>query len=109
MTLAASSKYPCSRPATFAEYSEGRILGAPLVNSSGTDVCFVGPGGSAKHPLAHGTLGHLKPVVMPGDKFDGSCQMAAMAGTKMVMCVYPMDRVRKQPSLATFGVGRRLV
>ena len=38
MWRAAASKFPCSRPALYDEYAEGRILGLPERNVAGAEV-----------------------------------------------------------------------
>lgn len=114
MHQTAQQKYPCSRPATFEEYVSGRIAGLPKVNMSGFDACFVGPG-SAVVPqknggACHDTLGYRKKVVLTGDDFDGrTTDTGAMWGEKSVVAVVPVERFRKQPSLATFGQLRGLL
>lgn len=106
MAHAASSKYPCSRPATLDEYVEERIVGIPLRNETGRDVTFIGRGSTHQHLGNTNTLGAQKCVVAPGDELDGTCGMSAVHGRKCALCVYPVDRLKKQQSLTQFGLAR---
>eukprot|EP00416_Gambierdiscus_australes_P045561 CAMPEP_0171094064 /NCGR_PEP_ID=MMETSP0766_2-20121228/39759_1 /TAXON_ID=439317 /ORGANISM="Gambierdiscus australes, Strain CAWD 149" /LENGTH=249 /DNA_ID=CAMNT_0011552611 /DNA_START=47 /DNA_END=796 /DNA_ORIENTATION=+ len=106
MLHAASSKYPCSRPATFDEYAEGAILGLPPRNNTGLDVVFVGPGATGCELFHTNTLGAQKVIVPPGDAFDGTWGTASFFGRKCVLCVHPVERVKRQRSLAQFGLAR---
>uniref|UniRef100_A0A7S4V1H5 Uncharacterized protein n=1 Tax=Alexandrium monilatum TaxID=311494 RepID=A0A7S4V1H5_9DINO len=106
MLHAASSKYPCSRPATFDEYAEGAIMGLPARNNTGSDIVFAGPGGTGCELFHTNTLGAQKVVVPPGDAFDGTWGMASLFGRKCILCVHPVARVRRQQSLTQFGLAR---
>lgn len=106
MMMAAASKYPCSRPATFDEYAERRILGLPKTNTSGRDVAFVGPGATGCELFHTNTLGAQKCVVPPKDTFDGSWGTASLYGRKCVLCIVPMERMKRQQSLSQFGLLR---
>mmetsp|Transcript_161 Transcript_161/g.300 ORF Transcript_161/g.300 Transcript_161/m.300 type:complete len:144 (+) Transcript_161:3-434(+) len=107
MLHVASSKYPCSRPATLDEYAGGAIVGLPAKNSTGLDVVFAGPGGTGCELFHTNTLGAQKVVVPPGDAFDGTWAMASLFGRKSVLCVHPIERLRRQQSLTLFGLGRK--
>lgn len=107
MLHAASAKYPCSRPATFDEYSEGNILGLPKRNLSGRDIVFVGPGATGCELNHTNTLGSQKAMVSPGDHLDGTWGAASMYGRKCLICVYPVARLKKQQSLMQFGLARQ--
>lgn len=107
--LAASSKYPCSRPATFDEYAEKAILGLPPLNLSGRDVVFVGPGATGCEVFHTNTLGAQKCVVPPGEKLDGTWGAASLYGRKCILCVYPVARVKRQQSLTQFGLARQTI
>ncbi|CAE7636681.1 unnamed protein product [Symbiodinium necroappetens] len=109
MMIAASQKYPCSRPATFDEYAEKSILGLPQRNTSGRDVVFVGPGATGCELFHTNTLGVQKAVVPPGDTFDGTWGAASLYGRKCILCVYPLQRLKKQQSLVQFGLARSTV
>jgi len=106
MAQAAACRYPCSRPATFDEYAEKCILGLPAKNQSGRDVVFVGPGATGCEIFHSNTLGAQKCVVPPGEVFDGTWGTASLYGRKSVLCVYPVERVRRQQSLTQFGLTR---
>lgn len=107
MMHAACSKYPGARPATFDEYAEGAILGLPAKNQSGRDVVFVGPGATGSELFHTNTLGVQKCVVPPGDDFT-ECEWgaASLYGRKAMLCVYPVERIRRQRSIAHFGQTR---
>lgn len=105
MMVAAQSKYPCARPATFEEYSTGQIRGIPEANHSGRDVVFVGPGSAQMPPHQH-TLGSQKYVVPARDSFDCTATTTATYGRKCCLCVYPAARVERQHSLSQFGFAR---
>lgn len=105
MAVAAASKYPCARPATFEEYASLQIRGIPKDNGSGRDVAFVGPGSSVD-PSHANTLGSMKWVVPARDPFDGTATTSATFGRKCCLCVYPAARVEKQHSLTQFGLAR---
>lgn len=109
MLFAACAKYPCARPATFDEYSEGCILGLPQKNLSGRDIVFVGPGSTGCELNHTNTLGAQKAMVPPGDALDGTWGAASMYGQKSMICVYPVQRVKQQQSLAQFGLARESV
>eukprot|EP00929_Paragymnodinium_shiwhaense_P037221 TRINITY_DN19872_c0_g1_i1.p1 TRINITY_DN19872_c0_g1~~TRINITY_DN19872_c0_g1_i1.p1 ORF type:complete len:303 (-),score=49.17 TRINITY_DN19872_c0_g1_i1:174-1028(-) len=109
MMHAAASKYPCSRPATLDEYSEQQILGLPEVNRCGRDIIFVGPGATGCELFHTNTLGSQKCIVPPGDPLDGNWGAASMYGRKSVLCVYPVQRVRRQQSLTQFGLARSTI
>lgn len=108
MALAAASKFPCSRPATFDEYSSMNIVGAPTVNVSGRDISFVGPGSCCERSGSN-TLGTQKWVVPARDPFDGTATTSATYGKKCCFCVYPAARLEKQHSLSQFGLARSAV
>lgn len=107
MMHAATSKYPCARPATFDEYAEGAVLGLPATNQSGRDVVFVGPGATGTEVFHTNTLGMQKCAVPPGDSFE-ECQwsVASLFGRKAMLCVYPHERLRRQRSLTHYGLAR---
>mmetsp|Transcript_69681 Transcript_69681/g.167252 ORF Transcript_69681/g.167252 Transcript_69681/m.167252 type:complete len:288 (+) Transcript_69681:107-970(+) len=107
MMMAVSSKYPCSRPASIDEYVDGDILNMPARNHTGRDVVFVGPRSTGSTLFHSNTLGAGKCFVPPGDAFDGTAGAVSIHGRKCAVCVYPMERVRRQPSLVTFGSMRR--
>lgn len=112
MQHSASSKYPCSRPATFDEYAdEGgpAIVGLPQKNTSGRDIVFVGPGGTGCELFHTNTLGSQKCAVPPGEALDGTWGIASMYGRKTILCVYPIERVKRQQSLTQFGLCRNTV
>lgn len=109
MLHAANSKYPCSRPATFDEYAEGAIVGLPEKNKTGLEVVFAGPGATGCELFHTNTLGAQKVIVPPGDTFDGTWAMASLFGRKCVLCVHPVERVKRQQSLALFGQGRKTI
>jgi len=106
MLHAASQKYPCARPATFDEYSDQCILGLPSCNHSGRDIVFVGPGATGCELNHTNTLGAQKAIVPSGDALDGSWGAASLYGRKSVICVYPLERVKRQQSLTQFGAAR---
>lgn len=106
MLHAAASKYPCARPATLDEYVDKQISGLPKRNSSGRDVVFAGPGATGCELFHTNTLGAQKCIVSPGDPFDGSWGAASLYGRKCVLCVYPVERVKRQQSLTQFGLTR---
>lgn len=105
MALAAASKFPCSRPATFDEYSSMNIVGSPAVNVSGRDISFVGTGSCCERSDSN-TLGTKKWVVPARDPFDGTATTSATYGKKCCFCVYPAERMAKQHSLSQFGLAR---
>lgn len=110
MMRAAVSKYPCSRPATFDEYAEGVIQNLPPRNNSGLDVAFVGPGATGSELYHTNTLGMQKCVVCPGDDYtERQWGMASLYGRKALLCVYPVERMRRQRSLTQYGLGRNFV
>lgn len=109
MAHAAVSKYPCARPATLDEYTGVHIVGLPLKNQSGRDVVFTGPGATGCELYHTNTLGAQKCFVPPGDAFDGSIGAASLYGRKCIVCVFPVERVRRQQSLAQFGVVRAAI
>eukprot|EP00933_Yihiella_yeosuensis_P013490 TRINITY_DN12479_c1_g1_i1.p1 TRINITY_DN12479_c1_g1~~TRINITY_DN12479_c1_g1_i1.p1 ORF type:complete len:268 (-),score=34.94 TRINITY_DN12479_c1_g1_i1:135-938(-) len=109
MAHAASCKYPSSRPATFDEYVEKCIQGLPERNPSGRDVVFVGPGATGCEVFHTNTLGAQKCVVPPGEMFDGTWGSASLYGRKCILCVYPVERLKRQQSLTQFGLARRAV
>lgn len=109
MAHAASSKFPCARPATLAEYTGGLIQGLPQKNGSRRDVVFVGPGSSGTTLFHVNTLGVQKKFVPPGDLLDGTAETVSMYGRKCCLCVYPLERVRRQQSLTQFGLARGAV
>jgi len=109
MLHAANSKYPCSRPATFDEYAEGAILGLPDKNKTGQEVVFAGPGATGCELFHTNTLGAQKVIVPPGDAFDGTWAMASLFGRKCILCVHPIERVKRQQSLALFGQSRQSI
>eukprot|EP00434_Breviolum_minutum_P001222 symbB.v1.2.001070.t1/scaffold33.1/size517934/22 len=109
MMISASQKYPCSRPATFDEYAERCILGLPERNTCGRDVVFVGPGATGCELFHTNTLGIQKAVVSPHDMFDGTWGNASLYGRKCILCVYPVQRLKKQQSLMQFGLARRTI
>jgi len=106
MSHAAACKYPCSRPATFDEYAEMGIMGLPTKNTSGRDVVFVGPGATGCELFHTNTHGAQKAVVPPGDAYDGTWGTASLYGRKVALCVYPVERVKRQQSLTQFGLAR---
>lgn len=106
MLHAAASKYPCARPATLDEYAEKRISGLPARNSSGRDIVFAGPGATGCELFHTNTLGAQKCIVTPGDPFDGSWGAASLYGRKCVICVHPVERLKRQHSLTQFGLSR---
>lgn len=105
MAVAAASKFPCSRPATFEEYASMNIAGSPVVNVSGRDISFVGTGSCCERGDAN-TLGTKKWVVPARDPFDGTATTSATFGKKCCMCVYSVARMEKQHSLSQFGLAR---
>jgi len=107
MMMAASAKFPCSRPATIDEYVDCAILNLPARNSTGRDIVFVGPRSTGCTIYHSNTLGAGKCFVPPGDDLDGTTGAVTLNGRKTIICVYPWDRVRRQPSLAQFGPRRR--
>ncbi|CAK9033985.1 Uncharacterized protein SCF082_LOCUS20700 [Durusdinium trenchii] len=109
MMISASQKYPCSRPATFDEYAERCILGLPERNNCGRDVVFVGPGATGCELFHTNTLGIQKAVVSPHDMFDGTWGNASLYGRKCILCVYPVQRLKKQQSLTQFGLARQTI
>lgn len=110
MMRAASSKYPCARPATFDEYADGAIQGLPQRNKSGLDVAFVGPGATGSELFHTNTLGMQKCCVAPGDDFtERQWGVASLHGRKAVLCVYPAERLRRQRSLTQYGLARDFV
>lgn len=109
MVHAAVSKYPCSRPATFGEYADGAILGLPHRNQSGRDIVFIGPGATGCELFHTNSLGSQKCAVSPGDILDGNWGTASLYGRKSILCVYPIERVRRQQSLTQFGLARSTV
>lgn len=109
MLHAAAAKFPCARPSTFDEYSEGCILGLPQRNVSGRDIVFVGPGATGCELNHTNTLGAQKAMVPPGDHLDGTWGAASLYGRKALLCVYPVQRVKKQQSLMQFGLARESV
>jgi hypothetical protein len=106
MMHSAVSKYPCARPATFDEYTDQAIVGLPKKNASGRDIVFVGPGGTGCELYHTNTLGSQKCAVPPGEALDGTWGLASMYGRKSVLCVYPVERVKRQQSLTQFGLCR---
>jgi len=106
MQWAAGEKYPCARPATLDEYERGVILGLPERNRSGKDIVFTGPGATGCELFHTNTLGAQKCIVPPGDTFDGQTGAASLHGRKACICVYPAERVKRQQSLAQFGLAR---
>jgi hypothetical protein len=106
MQWAAGEKYPCSRPATLDEYERGVILGLPERNRSGRDIVFTGPGATGCELFHTNTFGSQKCVVSRGDTFDGQTGAASLHGRKCCICVYPVERMRKQASLTQFGLAR---
>jgi len=106
MNQAAAMKYPCSRSATLDEYVDGEIRGLPAKNRSGRDVVLAGPGASGCELFHTNTLCAQKCAVHSGDNFDGSWGAATLYGRKCVICVYPVERVRRQQSLTQFGLAR---
>eukprot|EP00440_Ansanella_granifera_P004310 gb/GFBE01004672.1/.p1 GENE.gb/GFBE01004672.1/~~gb/GFBE01004672.1/.p1 ORF type:complete len:268 (+),score=40.66 gb/GFBE01004672.1/:1-804(+) len=109
MMYRASQKFPCARPATFDEYAEKCILGLPERNTTGRDVVFVGPGATGCEVFHTNTLGTQKCVVPPGDVFDGTWGTASLYGKKCILCVYPVERVKRQQSLTQFGLARSTI
>lgn len=109
MTFVAQQKYPCSRPATLDEYNEGKIHGLPEKNHSGRDVVFAGPGATGCELYHTNTLGAQKRFVRPGDAFDGDTGALSLYGRKAVICVYPVERLKRQSSLTQFGLARSTV
>jgi len=103
------SKYPCARPATLDEYVDLKILGLPTHNKSGRDIVFVGPGATGCELFHTNTLHAQKCAVMPGDALDGSWGAASMFGRKSVLCVYSVERVKRQQSLCNFGLARSAI
>merc|ERR1719265_636184 len=106
MWRAASLKYPCSRPASYDEYEEGRILGLPERNVSGNEVIFTGPSSMGDAPTKHkGWVlgGYPKRAVLMGDPLDGSSEIGSAFGRKAIMCVLPQRRLVRQPSLRMWG------
>eukprot|EP00928_Gymnodinium_smaydae_P017802 TRINITY_DN16801_c0_g3_i1.p1 TRINITY_DN16801_c0_g3~~TRINITY_DN16801_c0_g3_i1.p1 ORF type:complete len:268 (+),score=28.50 TRINITY_DN16801_c0_g3_i1:90-893(+) len=106
MQMAASSKFPCARPATLDEYVDGEIQGLPQRNTSGRDVVFAGPGATGCELFHTNTLCAQKCAVHNGDQFDGVWGAATLHGRKCCICVYPMQRVKRQQSLTQFGLAR---
>ncbi|CAK0893477.1 unnamed protein product, partial [Prorocentrum cordatum] len=106
MMHSAVSKYPCARPATFDEYIDQAIVGLPKKNASGRDIVFVGPGGTGCELHHTNTLGSQKCAVPPGEALDGTWGLASMYGRKSILCVYPVERVKRQQSLTQFGLCR---
>lgn len=109
MLHAASAKFPCARPASFDEYSDGSVLGLPAKNLSGRDAVFAGPGATGCELNHTNTLGAQKAMVPAGDPLDGSWGAASLYGRKSVICVLPMERVKRQQSLMQFGLARESV
>lgn len=109
MARAAASKYPCARPATLDEYVDHKIHGLPDSNKSGRDIVFVGPGATGCELFHTNTLSAQKCAVMPGDPLDGTWGAASMFGRKTVLCVYPVERVKRQQSLCQFGLARSAI
>jgi len=106
MLHVAAARYPCSRPATFDEYAEGGIVGLPQRNATKHDVVFVGPGATGCELFHTNTLGAQKVIVHPGDAFDGTWDTASLFGRKSILCVHPVERIRRQQSLTQFGLAR---
>lgn len=109
MAWAAAQKYPCARPATLDEYERGVILGLPQRNQSGKDIVFTGPGATGCELFHTNTLGAQKCIVSPGDTLDGQTGAASFFGRKCCICVYPVERVRRQQSLGQFGMARSTI
>jgi hypothetical protein len=109
MMHSAVSKYPCSRPATLDEYTEEVIAGLPKMNTSGRDIVFVGPGGTGCELYHTNTLGSQKCAVPPGEALDGTWGVVSLYGRKSILCVYPVERVKRQQSLSQFGLCRKTV
>jgi hypothetical protein len=109
MALAAAQKYPCSRPATLDEYERGVILGIPPRNHSGKDIVFTGPGATGCELFHTNTLGVQKCIVSPGETLDGQTGAASYFGRKCCLCVYPLERVKRQQSLTQFGLARSTI
>jgi len=109
MQYAAHSKFPVSRPATYDEYNCETIAGLPTKNETGLEITFIGPDSNARGrgSLDHrNTLLQRKRAVLPKDRLDGSCSVGCIKGTKAIVCVYDIDRIKKQPSLTQFGYAR---
>lgn len=104
MNLAAVSKYPCARPATLDEYERCLIVGLPATNTSGKDVVFAGPGATGCELFHAHTHGAQKCMVPPGDPLDGQTGGTSLYGRKCCVCVYSMERIRRQSSLVSFGM-----
>lgn len=109
MAHAAASKFPCARPATLDEYERGAVLGLPPRNRSGKDIVFTGPGATGCELYHTNTLGSQKCIVPPGDMLDGHTGAASLSGRKSILCVYPVERVRRQQSLTQFGLARSTI
>jgi len=112
MNHSAQSKFPCSRAATYDEYAFGKIAGLPNRNETGLEVTFVGPRseGRGEGSLDHrNTLLCRKKAVLPKDFLDGTCSVASIRGNKACICVYNIDRVKRQPSITQFGYARNCV
>jgi len=106
MWRAAALKFPCSRPALYDEYAEGRILGLPERNVAGAEVVFGGLSSRGDAPATHkGWVlgGYPKRCVLTGDPFDGQTETASSFGRKAVLCVLPQRRLVRQPSLRITG------
>jgi len=106
MMFAAAAKYPCCRPATLAEYAEGRVSGLPARNISGRDLVFIGAGATGCELSHTNTLGSQKATVLAGGDLDGRCSFASLHGRKSILCIYPLHRVKKQKSLTQFGLAK---
>merc|ERR1719188_2272382 len=106
MWRCAADKFPCSRPATYAEYEEGRILGLPEKNTSGAEIVFTGKRGQGDAPSKHKGWklgGHVKKCVLKDDPLDGSTQVGYAFGRRAVLCVVSARRLVRQASLRSFG------
>jgi hypothetical protein len=109
MWRSAAMKFPCSRPASYQEYMDGRILGMPERNVSGCEIIFTGNPSRGDAPAKHkGWVlgGYPKRAVLKGDPLDGTTEIGSSFGRKAIVCVMPQRRLVRQPSLRTWGACR---
>merc|ERR1719217_1836334 len=86
MWRSAAMKFPCSRPASYQEYMDGRILGMPETNVSGCEIIFTGNPSRGDAPAKHkGWVlgGYPKRAVLKGDPLDGDRQLVRQEGDRL--------------------------